>query len=65
MIISAYLTGTIEEQLLRVLKDNKETFGWTIHDIKGINPSICTYKIYIEEVSMSREHWLNAASIPI
>lgn len=49
VIISADLTDTMEEQLLRVLRDNKEAFGWSIHDIKGINPSICTHRIYMED----------------
>ena len=39
----------MEEKLLRILRDNKEVFGWTIHDIKGISPSICTHKIFMEE----------------
>ena len=38
-----------EEKLLRVLKDNKKTFGWSIHDIKGLDPIICTHRINIEE----------------
>ncbi|XP_073225687.1 uncharacterized protein [Cicer arietinum] len=45
------LTNTTEEQLLRILKENKEAFGWTIHDIKGINRSICTHMIYMEDDS--------------
>ena len=36
-----------EEKLFRVLRDNKEAFGWTIHDIKGLDPIICTHKINI------------------
>ena len=34
-----------EEKLLWVLKDNKEAFGWSIHDIKGLDPIICTQRI--------------------
>ncbi|PNX93836.1 hypothetical protein L195_g016998, partial [Trifolium pratense] len=49
VIISADLTDTMEEQLLRVLRENKEAFGWSIHDIKGISPSICTHRIYMED----------------
>jgi len=28
---------------------HKNTLGWTIADIKGISPLICTHKIYLEE----------------
>ncbi|RDX72474.1 hypothetical protein CR513_48037, partial [Mucuna pruriens] len=43
------LIGPMQDRLLRVLRDNKEAFGWTIHDIKGIRPTICTHRIYIED----------------
>ena len=39
----------MEERLLRVLRENKEAFGWSIHDIKGISPTICTHRIHLEE----------------
>ncbi|XP_027368310.1 uncharacterized protein LOC113874273 [Abrus precatorius] len=39
----------MEEKLLRVLRENKEAFGWSINDIKGISPSICTHRIHMEE----------------
>ena len=35
--------------MLRVLREHKKSFGWTIADIKGISPSICTHKILMEE----------------
>ena len=38
----------MEEKLLRVLRENKGAFGWTIHDIKGINPAVCTHRIHLE-----------------
>jgi len=28
---------------------HKNALGWTIVDIKGISPLICTHKIYLEE----------------
>ena len=28
---------------------HKNALGWTIADIKGISPLICTHKIYLEE----------------
>ena len=32
-----------------VLRDHKLAKGWTIADIKGISPLICTHKIYLED----------------
>ncbi|XP_027347990.1 uncharacterized protein LOC113859405 [Abrus precatorius] len=39
----------MEEKLLRVLRENKEAFRWSINDIKGISPSICTHRIHLKE----------------
>uniref|UniRef100_A0A2N9F0Y9 Integrase catalytic domain-containing protein n=1 Tax=Fagus sylvatica TaxID=28930 RepID=A0A2N9F0Y9_FAGSY len=36
-------------KLLCVLRDHKLALGWTIADIKGISPLICTHKIYLED----------------
>ncbi|KAL6332560.1 hypothetical protein AAG906_008980 [Vitis piasezkii] len=36
-------------KLLKVLKENKGAIGWSISDLKGINPLICTHHIYLEE----------------
>lgn len=49
VIISSFLTDLEEEKLLRVLRAHKLALGWTIADVKGINPSICMHKILIEE----------------
>lgn len=38
-----------KEKLLRVLSEHKEAFGQTIADIKGFNPSICMYKIFLKK----------------
>ena len=38
-----------EEKLLRILREHKMALGWTISDIKGIIPSICTHKILMED----------------
>jgi hypothetical protein len=35
---------------------HKNALGWTIADIKGISPLLCTHRIYLEEnVKPSRE----------
>ncbi|RVW69208.1 Retrovirus-related Pol polyprotein from transposon 17.6 [Vitis vinifera] len=36
-------------KLLKVLKENKRAIGWSISDLKGINPLICMHHIYLEE----------------
>ncbi|XP_016497834.2 uncharacterized protein LOC107816613 [Nicotiana tabacum] len=49
MIISSSLTNTQEEKLLRILCEHKKAIGWTIADIKGICPSFCMHKIFLED----------------
>ena len=49
VLIFAFLTKIQEEKLLKVLRNHKRAIGWTIADIRGISPSICTHKILMEE----------------
>jgi len=49
VIISSKLNAHQEGKLLQTLKMQKNALGWTIADIKGISPLICTHKIYLEE----------------
>ncbi|XP_052625801.1 uncharacterized protein LOC128132850 [Lactuca sativa] len=49
MIISSQLKDFEENQLIEVLKEHKEAMGWTIADIKGISPNVCTHKILMED----------------
>ena len=49
VIVSAVLTPDKEEKLLRVLREYKTAFGWSIADIRGISPSICMHKILMED----------------
>ncbi|KAL5564326.1 hypothetical protein UlMin_027490 [Ulmus minor] len=51
VIISAQLTETQEDQLLKVLRKFKRAIGWTLADIKGISPSFCMHKILLEDSS--------------
>ena len=44
MIVSG-LHETKEEKLLRVFRDKRETYGWNIHDMKGLEPTLCMHKI--------------------
>jgi hypothetical protein len=62
VVISAQLNEEQEKELLNVLREHKGALGWTLADIKGISPSICTHRIYLEEEAKpSREpqHRLN------
>jgi len=49
VIISSKLNAHQEGKLLQTLKIHKNALGWTIADIKGISPLICTHIIYLEE----------------
>ena len=51
VVISSLLTTSQEHDLLRLQKRNKQALGWKISDLKGINPTICTHHIYLEEES--------------
>ena len=49
VIISASLTAAEEDKLLRVLRDHKDTLGWSLADLKGIRPSMCMHRILLED----------------
>ena len=51
VVISSLLTTAQEHNLTHLLKKNKQALGWKFFDLKGINPSICTHHIYLEEES--------------
>ena len=49
VVISSTLSSDQEGKLLYVLKKYKNAIGWTLNDIKVINPLICTHRINLEE----------------
>ncbi|KAB2632567.1 hypothetical protein D8674_028814 [Pyrus ussuriensis x Pyrus communis] len=53
IIIASDLTPTEEDKLIRVLKEFKSVFGWSIADIKGISPTMCMHRILLEEGAKS------------
>ena len=55
VIISFSLESEQENKLLEILRTHKTAIGWTIADIKGINPLICTHRIHLEENVPSRQ----------
>ena len=56
LVISAALNEEQEGKLLCVLRDHKSAIGWTIANIKGISPLICTHRICLkDDCKTSRE----------
>ena len=56
VIISFSLESDQENKLLQILRTHKTAIGWTIADMKGISPLICTHMIHLEEdVKPSRQ----------
>ena len=51
MIISSKLDIKQEEKLLEVLRRNEEATRWTMTDLKGLDPSLCIYRIFLEDES--------------
>jgi hypothetical protein len=49
VVISSELTTEQEEKLVKLLQTHKKAFGWSLADLQGISPLICTHKIYLEE----------------
>nr|XP_016494634.1 PREDICTED: uncharacterized protein LOC107813843 [Nicotiana tabacum] len=43
------------EQLLDVLKENRQAIGWTIADIRGIPTRICEHKIQLESIVLGHK----------
>ena len=73
VVISSLLTTSQEHDLLRLLKRSKQALGWKISDLKGINPTICTHHIYLEEESKAvrqpqrrlNPHWQEVVRIDV
>ncbi|KAA3455862.1 Transposon Ty3-I Gag-Pol polyprotein [Gossypium australe] len=69
VLIVAGLEENQKEALLSVLKMHKEAIGWTIADIKGINPTFCQHMIKLlnppnkEVVKKELLKWLNACIV--
>ena len=56
VVISSSLTKEKEDALLEVLYKYIQAIGWTIADIKGIDSSVCTHRIFLEDnVKPSRQ----------
>ena len=51
VIISSKIDIKQEVKLLEVLRKNEEAIGWTLTDLKGLDPSLCTHRIFLEDES--------------
>lgn len=51
VIISSSLNDFQEKALLKILKKHRRSFGWTMADLRGIDPSYCMHRITLEEGS--------------
>ena len=51
VIISSQLDKYQEESLLVVFRGRKEAIGWNLSDLEGIDPTLCTHQIFLEEDS--------------
>ncbi|XP_038978648.1 uncharacterized protein LOC120108978 [Phoenix dactylifera] len=49
VIISSDLSASQGKILLTTLNEHKSALGWTMADIKGISPLICSHRIHLEE----------------
>ncbi|GER43851.1 retrotransposon gag protein [Striga asiatica] len=49
VIIFAELDSEEEEELVAMLRKNQKAIGWSLGDIKGISPSTCMHRIFLEE----------------
>ena len=49
VVISSDLDSLQESKLLDVLREHKGALGWSIADLKGISPLVCTHRIYLED----------------
>ncbi|XP_019057027.1 PREDICTED: LOW QUALITY PROTEIN: uncharacterized protein LOC104805009 [Tarenaya hassleriana] len=62
VIVNAALDDLQLERLLTTLRDYRKAIGYTLDDIKGLNPSLCMHRIHLEDDSKSsikHQHRLN------
>ena len=51
VIISDKLSDEESAQLLAVLEKHRSVFGYSLQDLKGISPTLCTHRIPIDPAS--------------
>ena len=53
VVLSSLISTSQKNNLLDLLKENKQAIGWKITDLQGISPEVCTHHIYLEEEAKS------------
>ena len=43
------LSTSQEKELCSLLRKHLDAFTWSYEEMKGVNPSVCTHRIYIKE----------------
>ena len=51
IIISNALASEQEDKLIRVLREHSEALGWTLANLKGLSPTLCSHKSTLESNS--------------
>ena len=62
VIISSHLSDEETAKLLAVLEKHRSIFGYSLEDLKGISPTLCTHRIPIDSTctpSREPQHRLN------
>ena len=49
VIIGSHLTDGEEENLMSILKKNREVIGWIMTNINGLSPAIVQHRIHLNE----------------
>ena len=49
IIISSQLTSEQEEKVMELVRTHIKAIGWSLADIRGINPTLCVHRIHLEE----------------
>ena len=47
--VNPKLTSTQMEQLTKLLQRHEKAFAWNYGDMKGLSPTLCTHRIYIND----------------
>ena len=56
MIISDKVSEEETQKLIAILEKHRSVLGYTLHDLKGISPALCTHRIPLDpEIAPSRE----------
>ncbi|CAM8920915.1 unnamed protein product [Rhodiola kirilowii] len=49
VIIKSGLETDQERRLIKVLRQHKLAIGWTLADLRGVNPAVCMHRILLED----------------